>query len=94
MYRQAYHSAILRTVHTLYLYVLCGSENKQRLFRYTILTDWFLYPRRSLLRGTTRAISKSEYKNRIYHFEQYYITLCCLVTHYRFLCLTDHKQSD
>ena len=33
---------ILRSAHTVYLCVLCGSENKQRLFPYTILTDWFL----------------------------------------------------
>jgi len=26
----------------LYLCVLCGSENKQRLFPYTALTDWFV----------------------------------------------------
>ena len=26
----------------LYLCVLCGFENKQRLFPYTALTDWFL----------------------------------------------------
>jgi len=26
----------------LYLCVLCGSENKQRLFPHTTLTDWFL----------------------------------------------------
>ena len=32
----------------MYLRVLCGSENKQRLFPYTALTDWFLYPRRSV----------------------------------------------
>ena len=37
---------ILRSAHTVYLCVLCGSENKQRLFPYTALTDWFLYPRR------------------------------------------------
>jgi len=24
------------------LRVLCGSQNKQRLFRYAALTDWFL----------------------------------------------------
>jgi ribosomal protein S26 len=29
-------------VHTGYLYVLCGSENKQRLFPNTALTEWFL----------------------------------------------------
>jgi len=33
---------ILRSAHTLYLCVLCGSQNKQRLFPYTALTDWFL----------------------------------------------------
>ena len=27
---------------TVYLCVLCGSENKQRLFPYTALTDWFV----------------------------------------------------
>ena len=27
---------------TLYLCVLCGSENKERLFPYTALTDWFV----------------------------------------------------
>jgi hypothetical protein len=29
-------------VRTEYLSVLCGSENKQPLFPYTALTDWFL----------------------------------------------------
>jgi len=33
---------ILRSAHTVYLCVLCGSENRQRLFPYTALTDWFL----------------------------------------------------
>jgi len=33
---------ILRSAHTVYLCVLCGSENKQRLFPYTALNDWFL----------------------------------------------------
>ena len=42
MYRQIQRSAILRSAHTVYLCVLCGSENKQRLFPYTALTDWFL----------------------------------------------------
>jgi hypothetical protein len=36
------HSLILRSARTVYLCVLCGSENKQRLFPYTALTDWFL----------------------------------------------------
>ena len=33
---------ILRSAHTAYLCVLCGSENKQRLFHCTALTGWFL----------------------------------------------------
>ena len=33
---------ILRSAHTVHLFVLCGSENKQRLFPYTVLTEWFL----------------------------------------------------
>jgi len=32
----------LRSAHTVYLCVLCGSQNKQRLFPYTTLTDCFL----------------------------------------------------
>jgi len=28
--------------HTVYLRVSCGSQNKQRLFPYTPLTDWFV----------------------------------------------------
>jgi len=31
---------ILRSAHTVSLCVLCGSENKQRLFPYTALTGW------------------------------------------------------
>jgi hypothetical protein len=40
MYRQVRHSIILRAAHTVYLRVLCGSENKQRLLPYSALTDW------------------------------------------------------
>jgi hypothetical protein len=42
MYHQGKHSAILRSAHTVYLCVLCGSENKEQLFPYTALTDWFV----------------------------------------------------
>jgi hypothetical protein len=42
MYHQVQHSAILLSAHTLYLCVLCGYQNKQRLFHCTALTDWFL----------------------------------------------------
>ena len=37
-----HHSTILRSACTVYLCVLCGSENKQRLFPYTTLIGWFL----------------------------------------------------
>jgi hypothetical protein len=37
-----YEYIILRSTHTLHLCVLYGSQNKQRLFPYTILTAWFL----------------------------------------------------
>jgi len=32
----------LRSAHTVYICVLCGSQNKQRLYPYTALTDRFL----------------------------------------------------
>ena len=53
-----YHQFIIHKSYVLptqlYLCVLCGSQNKQRLFPYTTLTDWFLYNRDAvcLLRGT------------------------------------------
>ena len=34
-----FNSQQLRSAYTVYLCVLCGSENKQRLFPYTALTD-------------------------------------------------------
>ena len=37
-----WQSAVLRSAHTIYLCVLCGSENKEPLFPYTTLTDWIL----------------------------------------------------
>ena len=36
----------LLSARRVHLCVLCGSENKQRLFPYTALTDWFLWRRR------------------------------------------------
>jgi len=45
MYHQVQHSQILHSAHPVYL---CGSQYKQRLFPYTTLTDWFIYPRRSV----------------------------------------------
>jgi hypothetical protein len=45
--------ALRSLANTMYLRVLCGSQNKQPLFPYTALTDWF-YNRNGvcLLRGT------------------------------------------
>jgi len=42
MYHQVHLATILRSAHTVYLCVLCGPENKQRLFPYTTLIDWFV----------------------------------------------------
>ena len=42
IHRQAEQLEILHSAHTVYLCVLCGSENKRRLFPFTALTDWFL----------------------------------------------------
>jgi len=36
---------ILRSAHTVYLCVLFGYQNKQRLFPYTALIGWFLEER-------------------------------------------------
>jgi len=38
----------MHLAHKMYLWVLYGSQNKQRLFPYTALTDWFLQLRRSV----------------------------------------------
>jgi hypothetical protein len=40
MYHQGLHSTILRSAHTVYLCVVCGSDNSY-FFSYTPLTDWF-----------------------------------------------------
>ena len=40
--RKNQHSQILGSAHTVYLCVLYGSKNKQRLFPYTALIDWVL----------------------------------------------------
>jgi len=42
MYHQVDNSEILRPAHTAYLCVLYRSQNKQGLFPYTTLNDWFL----------------------------------------------------
>jgi hypothetical protein len=42
MYHKVLHLEIPLSAHTVYLRVLYGSENQQRLFPYTALTDWFL----------------------------------------------------
>jgi len=47
MYRQ-FNIHQFHVLPTLNLCVFCGSENKQRLFPYTALTDWFVQPRRSV----------------------------------------------
>ena len=54
---------ILRSAHTVYLCVLCGSDNKHRLFHCTALTGWFLYLRRSMF--TARYVLNSTFCSHI-----------------------------
>ena len=42
MYRQFNIQQLYVLPTQLYLCVLCGSENKERLFPYTALTEWFV----------------------------------------------------
>ena len=59
---------ILRSAHTVYLCVLCGFENKQRLFPYTALADWFLQPRWSVFTaryGLNRQLYSSQISDEI-----------------------------
>ena len=46
------HSTILRSAHMVYLCVLCGYENKLRLFPHTTLTGFYNRNEVCLLRGT------------------------------------------
>jgi len=48
LYTTSLTLTILRSAHTVYLCVLYISQNKQRLFPYTALSDWFSQPRRSV----------------------------------------------
>ena len=67
-----YTRIILRSAHTVYLCVLCGSENKQQLFPYNALIDWFLQPRRSVY-CTVRPESYAKYS--VLHTDQCLQTL-------------------
>jgi len=51
----------------VYLYVLCGSENKQRLFLYTALTDWFYN------RDLTLQTPSGHYMYHQFDIQQFYI---------------------
>ena len=51
---------ILRPAPTLYLCVLCGPENKQRLFHSTTITDWFFITKRECVYCAVR----TEYLNK------------------------------
>ena len=70
---------IIRSAHTAYLSVLCGSENKQRLFHCKALTGWIYNRERvCLLRGRFYILRSahtvhlcvlcgSENKQRLFH---------------------------
>ena len=77
MYRQIELSTVLC--------VLCGSENKQRLFPYTILTDWFLKQRFNPLQPS------GHYMYRQFNIQQFYVlpTQCIYV-----FCVDLRTNSD
>jgi hypothetical protein len=57
------HSAILRSAHTVYLCVLCGSENKQRLFPNPALNRLVcITETECLLRGTDWTFTHISYE--------------------------------
>ena len=66
----------------LYLCVLCGSENKQRLFPYTTLTDWFVLPR--------RGVFTARYGLNIWLQFRLIFVLKCL----KILCMCYRKQNQ
>jgi len=51
------------------LCVLCGSENKERLFPYTALTDWFVYQRRSVF--------TARYELNVYTYMSFWLIFPC-----------------
>jgi hypothetical protein len=65
----------VRSAHTVYLWVLCVSENKQRLFHCTALTDWFFLTERKCVYCAVRSaisvylwvLCVSENKHRLFH---------------------------
>jgi len=67
---------VLRSAHTVHLCILCGSENKQRLFPCTAFTDWlvFITETECLLRGT------------------FYILRSAHTVHLCVLCGSENKQ--
>ena len=62
-----YHSTILSSAHKVYLCVLCGSQNKQPLFPYTTLTDWFVLHRFNPLQPS------GHYMYRQFNIQQFYV---------------------
>ena len=75
MYRQFNIQQFYVQASQLYLCVLCGSENKQRLFPYTALTVWFVKPRFNPLKPS------GHYMYRQFNIQQFYVlpTQCVYV---------------
>ena len=76
MYHHVQYSTILRSAHTVYLCVLCGSENKQRLFPYTTLTGWFFCNRNLTLCSPVVTICTTTLTFNIYTFCPHTVFMC------------------
>ena len=81
-----YHWTVLRSAHTVYLCVLCGSQNKQPLFPYTTLTDWFLYQRFNPLKPSGHYTSMY----RQFNIQQFYV----LPTHCIYVFCVDLRTNS
>jgi len=75
----------LSSAHTVYLCVLFGSQNKQRLFPYTTLSDWLLYQRFNPLKPS------GLYMYHQFNIQQFYVlpTQCIYV-----FCVNLRTNSD
>jgi len=84
---------ILRSAHTVYLCVLCGSENKQRLFPYTAFTNWFLQQRRSVFTARYGLYFKRYLREANPCFSRTYVRWTIFVAQHHVLILRTRLQN-
>ena len=93
MYHQFKIQQLLRSAHTVYLCVLCGSQNKQRIFPYTALNEWFLQPRQSVLTARYRLNFYPLKPSGHYMYHQFKIQQLLRSAHTVYLCVLCGSQN-